>query len=356
MNKYFWFALSFTFLLTTFSIPIQSQAQVSIPDWVRNNAGWWASGQIADSEFVSGIEYMIKEGIIQVPPFEKQENVEPVIPEWIKNSAGWWANGVISNNEFTSSIEFLLEKNVIRLAPETKIPQASQTIQTIPASSKTTLNFYVNDQDLNTSPNGIDEISTKGLIEVSVNGVLIDVPSKMVETTPSSGKFYLRITLPATINGKPLQQDDIVLVKYLDQSDYAGEKRTVEQSVLLSSSFAKVEKADGGSRIGREFTIRLYEPDANTDSKDENKIPLSALEFRAEGGIRTTLANPIFRPNSAFLIETGPNSDIFEVKIEIPRIINGEVMHIGDWYEIRYFDRTNPAGTAEKIVLKGRIG
>ena len=31
------------------------------------------------------------------------------------------------------------------------------------------------------------------------------------------------------------------------------------------------------------------------------------------------LSNPAFDANSSFLIETGPNSDIFEVEIKIPR-------------------------------------
>ncbi|MDX1372924.1 MAG: hypothetical protein R3321_10660, partial [Nitrososphaeraceae archaeon] len=53
------------FFLIVFFIPIESKAEISIPDWVKTNAGWLANGQIADSEFVAGIEYMIKEGIIQ---------------------------------------------------------------------------------------------------------------------------------------------------------------------------------------------------------------------------------------------------------------------------------------------------
>jgi len=356
MSKHWWLSLFLVFLLTIFSLPIESQAEVSIPDWVRSNAGWWATGQIDDSDFVLGIEFMIKERIIQVPPTQQQASSESVIPDWIKNNARWWSDGIISDNEFAKSIEYLIKINVIRLDSGTKITLAPQTLETIPATSRTILNFYVNDQDLNTSPNGVDVISTEGLIEVLVNGVLVDVPSEMVETEPNSGKFFLAINLPATINGKPLQQDDIVLVRYLDESDHAGEKQVIEQSIALTSTFAKIETADGGSRIGHEFTLRLYEPDANTDSKDENKIPLSALEFRAEGGIRTTLANPLFRANSGFLIETGPNSNVFEVKIEIPRTIDGETMHIGDWYEIRYLDRTSPSETTEKIILKGRIG
>ena len=32
------------------------QAQTSIPGWIKNNAGWWADGQIDDNAFVSGIQ------------------------------------------------------------------------------------------------------------------------------------------------------------------------------------------------------------------------------------------------------------------------------------------------------------
>ena len=38
----------------------------SVPEWVKNNAGWWADGQIPDSAFIDGIEYLIKDGIIKI--------------------------------------------------------------------------------------------------------------------------------------------------------------------------------------------------------------------------------------------------------------------------------------------------
>ena len=44
----------------------------SIPNWVKNNAGWWADGEIPDSAFVNGIQYLIKVGIIVI----EQETVE----------------------------------------------------------------------------------------------------------------------------------------------------------------------------------------------------------------------------------------------------------------------------------------
>lgn len=232
---------------------------------------------------------------------------------------------------------------------------SAHMFEVIPAASGTALNFYVYDDDLNTSPNGVDIISTSGLIEATINGIQIEVPSKMVETSPGSGKFYLRIALPDTVNGEELDQDDIIVVRYNDQSDAAGETRVVSSSIALSKAFANLELADGGKRIGHEFTLRIYEPDANLDSKNEDKISLGSFEFRS-GGIRTTLANSVFNARPSYLLETGPNSNTFEVKIEIPRSIDGKTIHIGDWYEIRYIDTSTPSGTSEKVILKERIG
>lgn len=37
-----------------------------VPQWVKNNAGWWAAGDIDDNSFVQGIQFMIKEGLMRV--------------------------------------------------------------------------------------------------------------------------------------------------------------------------------------------------------------------------------------------------------------------------------------------------
>jgi len=38
--------------------------QTSIPAWIKNNAGWWATDQIDDSAFLKGIQYLVQNGII----------------------------------------------------------------------------------------------------------------------------------------------------------------------------------------------------------------------------------------------------------------------------------------------------
>ena len=238
----------------------------------------------------------------------------------------------------------------------TEFSTSDAEIVTVPASSMSIVNFYVTDHDLNVSHRGIEVISTKGLFEFTVNGIPIEGPEKMIETGYDTGQFYLKLELPETINGKQLSQDDIVLIKYLDKSNLSGEQRVQVKSIPLTKTFAEIETSGGGSRIGHEFILRLYEPDANRDSRDEDKISINKLEFRSEGGIKTTLANPKFDANSNYLIETGPNTNIFEVQIKIPRQIDNKIIHIGDWYEIKYIDKTTMSNSDEKVIFKGKIG
>ena len=55
-----------------------SAQEVSIPAWIKNNAGWWANDQIDDKTFVNGIQHLIKVGIIIV---EQTENPSHVLDE-----------------------------------------------------------------------------------------------------------------------------------------------------------------------------------------------------------------------------------------------------------------------------------
>ena len=234
---------------------------------------------------------------------------------------------------------------------------ANSQITNVPASRGSIVNFYIVDDDLNTNRGGIDIIETQGLLEFLINDVSIEGPKTMVETSPDSGKFFVRLQLPNSINGEPLTQDDVVEVRYTDSSDSTGNQRISVKSIPLSQTFAQVQTSGGGAtRIGHEFTVRIYEPDANLDSKESDRIPLSKIEYRGEGGIRTTLANPVFDANGSSLRETGDNTGVFEAIIKIPRTIDGNTVHIGDWYELRYVDNSNPSNSSEEIKLRGKIG
>ena len=88
----------------------------TIPGWIKNNAGWWADGQIDDNSFVEGIQFLIKEGFMEIPITEQDSVSENnTIPGWIKNNAGWWADGQIDDNSFVEGIQFLIKEGFMKL-------------------------------------------------------------------------------------------------------------------------------------------------------------------------------------------------------------------------------------------------
>ncbi len=57
--------ISFTVLDGT-SSKIPPREKIAIPNWIRNNAKWWADGMITDADFVKGIQFLASNGIIKV--------------------------------------------------------------------------------------------------------------------------------------------------------------------------------------------------------------------------------------------------------------------------------------------------
>ena len=51
-----------------------SKSIEKVPVWIKNNAGWWAEGQITESDFLSGINHLVKTGIISI----SQNSIESV--------------------------------------------------------------------------------------------------------------------------------------------------------------------------------------------------------------------------------------------------------------------------------------
>jgi len=100
-----------------------AQEEIQIPNWIKNVAGWWANNEISEKEFLAGIEYLINNGIIYLsfmpcggaaavaasdPTLEAK-----LIPNWVKNNAGWWATDQIDDSSFLQGIQYLVQKGII---------------------------------------------------------------------------------------------------------------------------------------------------------------------------------------------------------------------------------------------------
>ena len=83
-----------------------------IPGWIKNNAGWWRDGFVDDDSFLHGIEYLIKNNIIKIPPTILDSN-NSQIPTWVKDNAGWWAEGRISDEDFIYGVSYLVNHGII---------------------------------------------------------------------------------------------------------------------------------------------------------------------------------------------------------------------------------------------------
>jgi len=96
---------------------IQTLKSQYVPIWIKNNAAWWSQQLIEDSDFVAGIEYLIQNEIIiiqddQVIASSYSSNE---IPEWIKNNAGWWSEDLITEKEFIDGLQWLISNGIMQV-------------------------------------------------------------------------------------------------------------------------------------------------------------------------------------------------------------------------------------------------
>ena len=111
--------LLFALLIICGPIISESAEQYLIPTWIKNNAKWWSSGQIEDSDFVKGIQYLIESGIMTIPETKSHTyQSSHQIPTWVKNNAGWWADNKISDNDFVSGLQYLISNGIIRISSD----------------------------------------------------------------------------------------------------------------------------------------------------------------------------------------------------------------------------------------------
>ncbi len=105
------------------AVPLAQNAEAEslIPDWIKNNAGWWAEGSIDDETFVQGIEFLVESGIINVSSESKSIDVDTITIGFIP---------VEKADELTSKAQALEEflENKIDVDIEIVVPTNYETI------------------------------------------------------------------------------------------------------------------------------------------------------------------------------------------------------------------------------------
>jgi len=113
--------LSFSLIGSGILVPNSSAQDAQIPNWIKNVAGWWASGDISENEFLTGIEYLINNNIILLDFVPCNDKIQSQyvdtksVPDWIKNNASWWSENLIDDIDFINGLQYLIEYKIIKI-------------------------------------------------------------------------------------------------------------------------------------------------------------------------------------------------------------------------------------------------
>ena len=93
---------------------IEDTGKIALPFWIKELAKMWINQPlVTDKDFARAIEYLIQVEIIKIPYTEPGGETISSIPEWIKNNAGWWIEGKISDMEFVLALQYLVKTGII---------------------------------------------------------------------------------------------------------------------------------------------------------------------------------------------------------------------------------------------------
>ena len=121
--------------------------EVVLPNWIKKNAIWWSEGALDKSDFALVVKYIIKQGLIQIPPAPGYDSIPEnssakveqlkkdiqlwlsgkidrisqtpedsvKIPEWLKKNVQLWSTDKIDDQTFFKSIDYLLSTEIMRI-------------------------------------------------------------------------------------------------------------------------------------------------------------------------------------------------------------------------------------------------
>jgi len=135
---------------------------------------------------------------------------------------------------------------------------------------------------------------------------------------------------------------DVISVQYNDPSDASGSPNvvTTDATVALRDGVLQTDKVEYVIRSDMIFT--LIDPDFNLDSDTAETYDLDLIEWDSESVTLTVgdLGGDIdaFYPEPLYLRETGDNTGIFQVVLEIPQTLLGETIEEGEEIKLEYVD------------------
>ena len=218
-------------------------------------------------------------------------------------------------------------------------------------ATQVTISVAVDDSDVDTSSSSTQTIETDR-VTLTVAGLIVDL-GELKETEPDSGIFDASVAIGSSVKGidadgeqatVPIEQGDIITVRYTDESDASGNKNSVSDSATFDLRNAVLQSDKSVYVIGQDALLTLIEADLNLDSGTIDNVDLDRINWDSEaydGSLHDVRAD--LGPVPTNLRETGENTGIFQVVITISDSIDGNALERGEEITLAYLDR-GPSG------------
>ena len=229
-----------------------------------------------------------------------------------------------------------------------------RTVYPVPPGDEVTITVSVDDADEDTSSSSKQTIS--GVV-LKVAGLIVGL-GELKETEPDSGIFEAAVTIGPQVTGindnteppitetVPIEQGDIITVKYTDESDASGNENSVSDSATFDLRNAVLQSDKSVYVIGQDALLTLIEADLNLDSGTIDNVGLDRIAWDSDAyddSLDTDEARAALGPVPTNLRETGENTGIFQVVITISEKIGSNSLERGEEITLTYIDK-GPSG------------
>ncbi|MGH9909811.1 MAG: hypothetical protein ACRD32_04150, partial [Nitrososphaerales archaeon] len=171
------------------------------------------------------------------------------------------------------------------------------------------------------------------------------VTAAFVATDGTAGIGVLnRFDIPAAAGNYCILQGDIMTVQYTDPTDSSGDPNSITDSATFDLRNGVLQSDKSVYIIGSDMIMTLIEPDLDLDSDSAESWDLDLIEWDSDADTTTmgNLGGPAnqaaFDPEPSDFRETGDNTGIFQIVVEIPNTLTGERLDRGEEIQLEYTD------------------
>lgn len=96
----------------TASFVLVDTGNIVVPNWIKQVAFYWVSGEISGANYADTLLYLVEQGMITVP---EVDGGEPDIPPWVAHATVWWLRDEITDEAYILLLQYLLDNMVMIL-------------------------------------------------------------------------------------------------------------------------------------------------------------------------------------------------------------------------------------------------